>query len=136
MDSILVGTRWDALVCLNETHQDKDPAGLSAERVLQEIAEALFVDGLLKGRLCLDLAVEVVKRGSRIAAGSQVSVTGIVRVVHIEQGDPHQGEVIRMGIAVWRVPGAKEALITGTLEAQCCDGVQAGAGRESWQPVA
>src|SRR5437660_1640504 len=108
MEPIAVSTRWDALVRLNETYQDKDAAGLTAERVLEEIGEALFVDGPLKGRLCLKLTVEVVKRGSRIAAGSQVSVTGIVRAVRIEQSMSGPGEVIRIGVAVWRAPGARQ----------------------------
>src|SRR5438105_3555262 len=135
MDSIAIGTRWDTQLRLTEAYPDKDPAGLKAERVLEEIAEALFVDGPLKGRLCLELSVEVVKRGGRIAAGQQISVTGIVRAVRVgQQGNYGPGEVIRVGVAVWRAPGAKDALITGTLEMQCCAYVQAGVGTESWQP--
>src|SRR5579871_4856344 len=133
MDSIAVGIRWDAQVSLNEGHQDTDPAGLTGERVLEEIAEALFVDGPLKGRLCLELTVEVVKRGGRIAAGSQVSVTGIVRAVRIKQENYSPTEIIHIGIAVRAAPGTKETLMTGALEVQCCESVQAGAGSQSWQ---
>jgi len=133
LDSVIVGTRWDAQVSLNESHQDIDPAGLTGERVLEEIAETLFVEGPLKGRLCLELTVAVVKRGSRIAAGSQISVTGIVRAVSIEQDNDSPGELIRIGIAVRSAPGAKEALMTGTLEVQCRESVQVGIGSQSWQ---
>lgn len=133
IDSIAVGTRWDAQLWLTEAHPDKDPAGLKTERVLEEIAEALFVDGPLKGRLCLELSVEVVKRGSQIAAGQQISVTGIVRAIRAEQGNYGSGEVIRVGVAVWRTPGAKDALMTGTLEMLCCESIQAGVSSQSGQ---
>ena len=138
MDSIVVGARWDGRVWLSEAHQDKDPAGLTPERVLEEIGEALFVDGPLKGRLCLALTIDVVKHGSRIAAGSQVSVASMVRAVRIDQDNAVSGEVIRFGIAVRTPPGAMQpkvaqALLTGTLEVQCCESVQAGPGSHSWQ---
>jgi hypothetical protein len=64
-----------------------------------------------------------------------VSQRAICKNAHNEYDDPNQSEVIRLGIAVWRAPGAKETLMTGTLEVQCCESVQAGAGRDSWQPV-
>src|SRR5258708_27816836 len=132
MESIVVGTRWNALVRLEETYQDKDAAGLTPERVLEEIAEALLVEGPLQGRLCLDLNVEGVKRGSRIPASSQVSVTGIVRAVRVEPGDHGLGEVIRVGVAVRAGPDVKVSLLTGTLDMHCCESIQGGVGHEDW----
>src|SRR5436309_2510477 len=85
VDPVVVGTRWDGQLNLLPDCPDQAEAGLSAECILNQLAEALFVDGPLQGRLCLATQVEVVRRGVPLSLGTPVRIACIVRTVRADE---------------------------------------------------
>ncbi len=125
MKPLLVGCRWDAKLSLSQAYPDGVGAGLSAERVLGEIAEELFSEGPLKGRLCLATKVEVVKRGASLAVGTPICFACIVRAIRADESAIGSLETVRVGVAVGLAtqPEPMTWLLTGAVEVQVCEAV-------------
>jgi hypothetical protein len=121
VEPVVVGLRWDGKLSLSPAYPDGDVVGFSAERVLGEIAEALFTEGPLHGYLCLATHIEVVKRGT-VALGQPVRCACIVRAVRADESEAGVLQTVRVGAAVGldSQPVTAEWLLTGVIEVQQC----------------